>query len=81
MSHSPQHVENAIFLIVKFLTCASEQVKNTSIQVQNITKFDKKLQKNLSKIEVKIASTTVLPTPEQDSTNSTFYRILRKGYW
>ena len=42
MSHSPQHVGNAIFLIVKFLTCASEQVKNTSIQVQKITKSDKK---------------------------------------
>ena len=80
MSHSPQTVENARFLIVNFLTSASEQVKNTSIQVQNITKFDKKLQKNLSKIEVKIASTIVIPTTEQDSTNSTFYRILRKGY-
>ena len=49
MSHSPQHVGNAIFLIVKFLTSASEQVKNTSIQVQNITKFDKKLQKTCPK--------------------------------
>ena len=80
MSHSPQHVGNAIFLIVKFLTSASEQVKNTSIQLQNITKFDKKLQKNLSKTEVKMPSTIVIPTHEQDSTNSTFYRILRKGY-
>ena len=49
MSHSPQHVGNAIFLIVKFLTSASAQVKNTSIQVQNITKFDKKLQKTCPK--------------------------------
>ena len=43
MSHSPQHVGIPHFLIVKFLTSASEQLKNTSIQVQNITKFDKKL--------------------------------------
>lgn len=81
MSHSPQHVGNAIFLIVKFLTSASAQVKNTSIQVQNITKFDKKLQKNLSKTEVKMPSTIVIPTPKQDSTNSTFYRKIRKVYW
>lgn len=80
MSHSPQYVGNAGFFIVKFLTSASEQVKNTSIQVQNITKFDKKLQKNLSKIEVKMPSTTVIPTHEQDSTNSTFYRKIRKVY-
>jgi hypothetical protein len=26
-------------------------------------------------------SNAVIPTPEQDSTNSIFYRILRKGYW
>lgn len=76
MSHSPQHVGNAGFLIVKFLTSASAQVKNTSIQVQNITKFDKKLQKNLSKTEVKMPSNVVIPTPKQDSTNSIFYRIL-----
>ena len=76
MSHSPQTVENARFLIVNFLTSASAQVKNTSIQVQNITKFDKKLQKNLSKIEVKMPSNVVIPTSEQDSTNSIFYRIL-----
>ena len=76
MSHSPQHVGNAGFLIVNFLTSASEQVKNTSIQVQNITKFDKKLQKNLSKIEVKIPLNAVIPTSKQDSTNSIFYRIL-----
>lgn len=49
MSHSLLTVENARFLIVKILTSASAQAKNTSIQVQNITKFDKKLQKNLSK--------------------------------
>ena len=81
MSHSPQTVENARFLIVNFLTSASAQVKNTSIQVQNITKFDKKLQKNLSKIEVKMPSNVVIPTHEQDSTNSTFYRKIRKVYW
>ena len=78
MSHSPQTVENARFLIVNFLTSASAQVKNTSIQVQNITKFDKKLQKNLSKIEVKMPSNVVIPTSEQDSTNSIFYRKIRK---
>ena len=76
MSHSPLTVENAGFLIVNFLTSASAQVKNTSIQVQNITKFDKKLQKNLSKIEVKIPLNAVIPTSKQDSTNSIFYRIL-----
>jgi hypothetical protein len=65
---------------VKFLTSASAQVKNTSIQVQDITKFDKKLQKNLSKNDIKMPSNAVIPTPEQDSTNSIFYRILRKGY-
>ena len=81
MSHSPQHVGNARFFIVKFLTSASAQVKNTSIQVQNITKFDKKLQKNLSKIEVKMPSNVVIPTTEQDSTNFTFYRKIRKVYW
>jgi hypothetical protein len=80
MSHDPQTVGNAIFLIVKFLTSASAQVKNTSIQVQDITKFDKKLQKNLSKNDIKMPSNAVIPTPEQDSTNSIFYRILRKGY-
>ena len=80
MSHSPQHVGNAGFLIVKFLTSASAQVKNTSIQVQNITKFDKKLQKKLVQKEVKMPSSIVIPTHEQDSTNSIFYRILRKGY-
>ena len=47
MSHSPQHVENAIFLIVKFLTCASEQVKNTSIQVQKNYKKWQKITKKL----------------------------------
>lgn len=76
MSHKPQHVGNAIFLIVKFLTSASAQVKNTSIQVQDITKFDKKLQKKLVQKEVKMPSTIVIPTPKQDSTNSIFYRIL-----
>lgn len=49
MSHSLLTVENAIFLIVKILTSASAQVKNTSIQVQNITKFDKKIQKTCPK--------------------------------
>lgn len=54
MSHSLLTVGNARFLIVNFLTGASAQAKNTSIPVQNITRFDKKLQKNLSKIEVKM---------------------------
>ena len=76
MSHSPQTVGNARFLIVKFLTGASAQVKNTSIPVQNITKFDKKIQKKLVQNDIKIPSNVVIPTSEQDSTNSIFYRIL-----
>ena len=54
MSHSLLTVGNARFLIVNFLTGASAQVKNTSIQVQNITKFDKKLQKKLVQNDIKM---------------------------
>lgn len=49
-----------------------------------MTKNGKKIVKKITKGKkrgIKIASTIVIPTTEQDSTNSAFYRILRKGYW
>ena len=50
MSHSLLTVGNARFLIVKFLTGTSAQVKNTSIPVQNITKYYKIRQKITKKL-------------------------------
>ena len=48
-----------------------------------MTKNSKKIVKKITKGRkkgIKMPSTIVIPTYEQDSTNSTFYRILRKGY-
>lgn len=46
-----------------------------------MTKNGKKIVKKITKGRkrgIKIASTIVIPTHEQDSTNSTFYRKIRK---